>query len=247
MPRIPATGIRRLSPRPHRPDGPRPGRARTRRRPTVHEVPATLPARLYLLAYDLRKRRHAPNLRFPYMIRAAALTDLLLSGHITDESGKPRAVPEAGPVADPVLAELLTAIAEARPKSWQRWIHDDAKKTVHAVRDRLVANRWIKLEERRPFLIFRQTIVHVRDTRVVRRLAARVSAALSGPLSRVDERDAAMVVLAAEGHLATVLPRERRRTHKARITALRERTGPAAEAFRKVIQAANSAAVAGAG
>jgi len=203
----------------------------------VHEVPATLPARLYLLAYDLRKRRHAPNMYFPYLIRAAALTDLLLSGHITEESGKPRAVPGAPPVADPVLADLLTKIAESKPRSWQRWVYEDSRATVRAVRDRLEADRWIKLEVRRPLLVFRQTIVHVRDTRVVKRLAAQVSTALSAPLSRVDDRDAALVVLAAAGNLKTVLPRDRRRAHKARITALQERVGPAAPALRKVIQA----------
>ena len=107
------------------------------------------------------------------------------------------------------------------------------------------ANRWIKLEERRPFLIFRQTIVHVRDTRVVRRLAARVSAALSGPLSRVDERDAAMVVLAAGATSTTVLPRGRRRTHKARRRRAARAHRPGGGSLPQVIQAAQRRCAAG--
>lgn len=208
----------------------------------MHEVPETLPAQLYLLAYDLRKHRLVRRLQFPYLLRAAALTDLLLSGRITDESGKPQAVPHARPVHDPVLAHLLQQIAESRPRSWQHWIRKDAKATTKAVRDELEAGRWIKVELRRPFLIFSQTIIHVRDTRVVKRLAAKVSTALSAPLSRVGEHEAALVVLAAVADLKTVLPRERRRAHKARIAALQERGGPAGPALRKVIQQMQAAA-----
>ena len=172
----------------------------------MHELPAGLPAQLYLLAYDPRKGRLVQNTGFPYLIRAAALTELLLSGRIVEEDGKPRAVPDAPPVGDPVLAGLLERIAASKPRSWQRWVHQDTRATLKAVRDELEAKRWIKVEPRRPFLIFRRTLIHVRDPRVVTRLKAKVHTALSGPLARVDDRDAALVALAAAGdHLVAVV------------------------------------------
>lgn len=209
----------------------------------MHELPASLPAQLYLLAYDPRKRRLVQNMGFPYLIRAAALTDLLLSGRIAEEGGKPRAVPDAPPVDDPVLAGLLEKIAASKPKSWQRWVHQDTRATLKAVRDELEAKRWIKVELRRPFLVFRRTVIHVRDPRVVTRLNAKVRTALSVPLARVDDRDAALVALAAAGdHPA--LSRREKRTHKARIAALSERSGPVGTALRKILKQTNVAVVA---
>ncbi len=208
-------------------------------------VPETLPAQLYLLAYDQRKQRIAGGIYFRYLLRTAALTELLLSGRITDESGKPRIVEHARPIDDPVLAHVLEQISESRPRSWQYWIRNYGKATANAIRDELEAGRWIKVELQRPFLIFRRTVIHVRDPRVVKRLAAEVSTTLSAPLTRVEKREAALVSLAATAELKTVFSRERRRTHKTRIAALQERAGPAAPALRKVIQQAQAAAAAG--
>lgn len=210
-------------------------------------VPETLPARLFLLAYDPRKKRIAGGMYFPYLIRAAALTELLFTGRIADESGKPRVVEHARPVDDPVLAGVLRQIEESKPRSWQHWIRKDGKATVKAVRDELEAGRWIKVELQRPFLIFSRTLIHVRDPRVVKRLAAEVTTALTAPLSRVEDREAALVTLAAAADLGTVLPRKRRRAHKERIAALQERGGPAAPALRKVVQAMQAATASAAG
>ncbi|MEV5413689.1 GPP34 family phosphoprotein [Thermopolyspora sp. NPDC052614] len=207
-------------------------------------VPETLPAQLYLLAYDQDKHRLAGGMYFRYLLRAAALTELLFSGRIADESGKVRPVEHARPLDDPVLAQVLQQISESKPRSWQHWIRTHGKATAKAVRDELEAGRWIKVELQRPFLIFSRTVIHVRDPRVVKRLAAEVSAALSAPLTRVEDREAALVALAATAELKTVFPRKRRRTHKDRIAALQERGGPAAPALRKVIQQAQAAAAA---
>ncbi|MEU8192980.1 GPP34 family phosphoprotein [Microbispora amethystogenes] len=214
------------------------------------DVPGSLPARLYLLGYDARKERVVTNYRSPYLLRAAALTELLLDGRIADERGKVRVVSEE-PLGDPVLDDLLRRIAGSRPRSWRHWIDKDGRATVRAVRDELETRRWVRVELRRPFLlVFNRTTVRVRDTRVVKRLATQVSAALNGPVSRVGEREAALVVLAAAGELRTVLPRARRKAYKQRIAELGERGGPAAPALRKVIQqlhAASAAAMGGAG
>jgi hypothetical protein len=79
---------------------------------------------------------------------------------------------------------------------------------------------------------------------VVKRLAAQVAGALTGPMSRVGERDAALVALAAAGEVGTVLPRAKRRAYKQRIAQLAERGGPATPALRKVIQQLRAASAA---
>ncbi|MEU6414861.1 GPP34 family phosphoprotein [Microbispora sp. NPDC046933] len=204
------------------------------------EIPGSLPAQLYLLAYDPRKERVVTNYRFPYLLRAAALTDLLLAGRIADDGGKVRVVSEDR-LADPVLDGLLHQIAQSRPWPWRHWISKDGRATVRAVRDELETGRWVRVELRQPFLIFNRSHVRVRDTRVVKRLTTQVTAALNGPVSRVGDREAALVGLAAAGELGTILPRARRRAHKQRIALLAERGGPAAPALRKVIQQARAA------
>ncbi|RGA04113.1 GPP34 family phosphoprotein [Microbispora triticiradicis] len=213
-------------------------------------VPGSLPARLYLLGYDPRKERVVTNYRFPYLLRAAALTELLLEGRIADERGKVRVVSEQ-PLGDPVLDDLLHQIAGSRPKPWRHWIDKDGRATVRAVRDELETRRWVRVELRQPFLlVFNRTRVRVRDPRVVKRLTTQVATALNGPVSRVGEREAALVALAAAGELRTVLPRARRKAYKQRIAELGERGGPATPALRKVIQqlhAASAAAMSGGG
>ncbi|MEU6424805.1 GPP34 family phosphoprotein [Microbispora sp. NPDC046973] len=204
------------------------------------DVPGSLTAQLYLLAYDPRKERVVTNYRLPYLLRAAALTDLLLAGRIADDGGKVRVVSEAR-LADPVLDGLLRQIAGSGPRPWRHWIGKDGRATVRAVRDELETGRWVRVELRQPFLIFNRSHVRVRDTRVVKRLTTQVAAALTGPVSRVGDREAALVGLAAAGELGTVLPRARRRAHKQRIALLSERGGPAAPALRKVIQQVRAA------
>ncbi|WP_328708526.1 GOLPH3/VPS74 family protein [Microbispora hainanensis] len=203
------------------------------------DVPRSLTAQLYLLAYDPRKERVVTNFRFPYLLRAAALTDLLLTGRIADDGGKVRVVSEER-LADPVLDGLLHQIAQSGPRPWRHWIGKDTRATARAVRDELETKRWIRVELRQPFLVFNRSHVRVRDTRVVKRLATQVSAALTGPVSRVGDHEAALVGLAAAAELGTILPRARRRAYKQRIALLSERGGPATPALRKVIQQAHA-------
>ncbi|MEV4293822.1 GOLPH3/VPS74 family protein [Microbispora rosea] len=208
------------------------------------DVPRSLTAQLYLLAYDARKERVVTNYRFPYLLRAAALTDLLLTGRIADDGGKVRVVSEDR-LADPVLDGLLHQIAQSGPRPWRHWISKDGRATMRAVRDELETGRWVRVELRQPFLVFNRSYVRVRDTRVVKRLVSQVSTALTGPVSRVGDRQAALIGLAAAGELGTILPRARRRAHEQRIALLSERGGPAAPALRKVIQQARAVASGG--
>lgn len=207
------------------------------------EPPASLPAQLYLIAYDLRRGRMTSRLQLGYLMRAGALTELLLAGHIADATGGPRAVTAA--VSDPVLDVVLQQIAASRARTWKHWVGKGTRQAVRDVRDQLESGRWIRVERRRVLGLFPVAKVTVRDPRVVRRLASRVSDTLRGrvPISRVDRRDAALAALAAKGELKIILPRALRRTHKGRIAELSDLVAPVPGALHKALQEAYAAAV----
>jgi hypothetical protein len=209
------------------------------------DVPESLAGRLYLLAYDPQRRRMTAQSELGFLVRAGALTDLLLAGHLTDEDGKPAARTHT-PLADPLPDAVLRQISQSRPRPWRHWVDKGARQAVRDVRDQLAADGWIRLESRRVLGIFPVTRVTVRDTRVVKRLAGTVSATLRGgqPVSRLDPADAALVALAAAAELKVVLPRKRRRANKRRIDELSAHAGPVPRALHKAVQGARAAAAA---
>ncbi|WP_067480915.1 GOLPH3/VPS74 family protein [Actinomadura hibisca] len=202
------------------------------------DLPDSLPARMFLLSYDLTKKRLSGRGELGYLLRAAALTELYLDGRLVDERRRPR---PGTPGQDPygVLAE----ITESRPRSWQHWVRKGHRAMVTTVRAELVAGGWIREEQGRALGLFPVRRITVRDPRVVKTLWGGASSALHGrPVAHVNSYDAAAVALAAAAELKTVLPRGDRRRHKRRIAELTARTGPAAPAMRKVIQAQHAAA-----
>jgi hypothetical protein len=205
------------------------------------DVPESLAGRLYLLAYDLRRQRVTGRSELGYIMRAGALTDLLLAGHLTDEGGKPRTRTGA-PLTDPLLETVRGQIEGSRPRSWQHWVNRGARQASRSVRDQLAADGWIRLEPHRVLGLFPTTRVTVRDTRVVKRLAGTVSATLRAgrPPSRLDPADAVLVALAAVGELNVVLPRAKRRANKRRIDELSTYAGPVPRALQKAIKSARA-------
>ncbi|HEU5159406.1 MAG TPA: GPP34 family phosphoprotein [Streptosporangiaceae bacterium] len=205
------------------------------------DLPQSLPGRMYLLAYNPGRRRMTAGAQLGYVLRAAALADLLLAGAIADVSGKAGAQP-GQVVADPLVDVVLQQIASSRPRSWRSWVSKGAAPMKRDVREQLVTEGWIQVEPRRILGLFPVAEVTVTDTRVVDLLAGSVAAALRDPIDEVDPRDAALVALAAAGEIKTALPRARRREHKERIARLSEVIGPVAKALRKVVQAQQAAA-----
>jgi hypothetical protein len=206
-------------------------------------VPESLPARLYLLAYDSRRERLTARTELGYLMRAAALTDLRLRGNLADERGKVRVASAAGP-GDPVLDAVLREVAgDGRARSWTGWVRRGQRRIKAAVRDQLVAGGWIRVEPRRVLGIFPTTRVTMRDPLVIQRLSDVLGSALRGP--EADPRAAALVALAAAGELRTVLPRAKAREYKRRIAELSERAGPAVPALRKVIRQVRASASGG--
>jgi hypothetical protein len=193
-------------------------------------LPRSLPARLYLLAYDVEKERVTARTELGLVLRAAALADLYLDERLADDDGKAK-VADAKPTGDPVLDAMLQRIAEAKPRSWRRWVGTDERGIVREVRDQLEKGRWIKLEPRR---ILADRVI-LRERREVKRYATEVKAALR-PASDADPRTAAALVLAACGELPTVLNRRGRREHARRLEALSDPLWPIARALEKAVR-----------
>lgn len=220
------------------------------------EVPANLPERLYLLAYDPQRGRVTQQSSLHLLLQAAALTELLRRGLVREEGrtavARSRdAAASAG--LDPYSAHLLGRIQEKRPHSWNWWVaraHSVGRdQPARRVRDGLAQAGWIGLDQGRAAGVFPVTRVTLGDPGVRQELAASVTAALKSPLSRVDPADAALVALAAAGRLRTVLTPKQRREHRGRIEKLSPAAGPVpkalatALAWRMAGHAAESAAL----
>jgi len=195
-------------------------------------LPESLPARLYLLAYDTEKNRVTAQSRLGLVLRAAALADLYLAGRVTDENGKVRATGGRRPTGDPLLDEVLQQLSEHRPRSWQGWIAH-GQPAVRTVRTQLEASRCIRVEHRRIL----PDRVELLDRSAVQRYVGELRAELRRPASRAEPRTAAVLALAARGEIATVISRNERREHRQSLDELAVYTGPIADALRKAWRA----------
>jgi Golgi phosphoprotein 3 (GPP34) len=195
-------------------------------------LPESLPARLYLLAYDTEKNRVTAQNQLGLVLRAAALADLYLTGRVADENGKVRATGDRPPTGDPLLDEVLKQLAEHRPRSWQGWI-TRGQPTVQAVRAELEDGLYIQVERRR-ILPGR---VELRDRYAVQQYADEVRAELHGSAARTDPRKAVVLALAARGEMGNVISRSERREYRQHLDELAAFTGPIADALRKAWRA----------
>jgi len=201
---------------------------------------------MFLLAFDPQRGKLTARGELAHMVRAAALADLVLNGHLTDEGGKPAAGGYPGQL-DPVLMQVWEQISQASPKSWRRWIGKDRRRTYLSVRDQLAEARVLKLERRRIAGLIPYTRVVLRETGTARRLNERVGRAVRGsePAYRVDPETAALAALASAAQLRVALSGKDRRRFKDRIRRLGERIEPISTALRKTISAQRAAAASG--
>ncbi|MFG1923437.1 GPP34 family phosphoprotein [Cryptosporangium sp. NPDC048952] len=213
-----------------------------------------LPARLYVLAYDPKKQRLRTAWHMGAVLRAAALAELQFAGHIADENGRVVVTAHRHPshrdpvLSDPLLSTVLAEIsASAKPRKWQHWIGRKHSATIKLVREQLATDHTIKAERRRALGLFPYWAVTLRDTRARSKFAESARRALHGgePIERLDRRDAAVVALAANGELKTVVSGADRRKYKQRLKAIGEHVGPVAKGLKSVVQSAQAAAAAG--
>jgi hypothetical protein len=209
-------------------------------------VPHTLPARLYLTAYDTERKKMTRTSRLHHLVRAAALEELLLRGLVADRDGKV-VVTGSGTTGDPVLDGVLELVrASDRQRPWKHWVRKHATRTRDAQRDQLAAERLVRVERRRILGVVPHTVVTARDSRAPRAMQRVANSALTGvtPTTQLDQRDVALAAIAAIGELDTVCKGSVRRENRARIKELIALSGPAVPALHKVLQEDASASAA---
>lgn len=197
----------------------------------------TLPAQAYLLACDTGRDRLPDRERVALLVRAAALTDLVLRGLVTDGDGRP-VVAGPGGTGHLVLDDLLADLAADPHRKWRAWVRRDARGTLQSLEAQLDAAGVLTMRTSRVLGLFPRRRPVVRDQAAVTQLHDLVAAALRDgePASRVDPGVAALTSLAAAAELTTVFPRRERRRHRARIEELEDRAGAAVPALRKVVR-----------
>ncbi|MFF3612173.1 GPP34 family phosphoprotein [Streptomyces sp. NPDC002580] len=207
--------------------------------------PLSLPARLYLLAWDTTKPRITGSTHLHHLVRAGALTELAQRGLLLDDDGIVTPVDADSRTGDLVLDGLLELVAESMPRRWKPWVTLRARITLDAVRAQLAAEGYLRAEKKRVLGLFPSVEYELDRVPAVDALRARVRQVMEGPVpvSEVSERDAALVALATAAELRTVASSKERRLHAARIDELAERGGTAAPALRKVIQEVRTAVV----
>ncbi|HVW43273.1 MAG TPA: GPP34 family phosphoprotein [Amycolatopsis sp.] len=208
--------------------------------------PETLPARMFLLAFDPQRHRLTARGELGYLLRAAALADLVLNGHLTDAGGKAAAGAYPGEL-DPVLFAVWEQVSQVPPRSWRRWVSKDRRRILTAVRDQLVDARVLRLEQTRFLGLFPCTRLVLREPYRARRLGEQVGRAVRGgePAARVEQHIAALAALASAGQLRVALGGRDRRRFKARIAELGAPVEPIATALRRAIATQRAAAASG--
>ena len=210
------------------------------------DVPTTLPARVYLAAYDARRTRLTKTSRLGHLVRTAALEELLIRGMIADADGRV-AVTSRETTGDPVLDGVLQMLREAsKQRPWKHWVSRQSGRTRTAIRDQLAAERVIRVERHRVLGVFPRSVVTLRDARPAKTLQASAARVLTGktPTTQLDPRDVALAAIAAIGELDTVCRGSVRRENRARIKELVALSGPAVPALKKVLSEETAAAAA---
>ncbi|MGX4688574.1 GOLPH3/VPS74 family protein [Streptomyces sp. JNUCC 63] len=205
----------------------------------------SLPARLYLLAWDTGRLKLTGAGELHHLVRAGALTELAQRGLLVDDDGITTPVDLDARTGDPVLDGLLDLVRESRPRRWKTWVTLRARLTLVAVREQLAAEGYLRAERRRVLGVF-PSVDHVLErVAVVDALREEARRVLEGslPAARISERDAAVVALAAAAGLRTLVSATDRRRHRQRIEELTERSGAAAPALRRVVREVRTAVV----
>ncbi|MFE7132450.1 GPP34 family phosphoprotein [Streptomyces sp. NPDC057638] len=192
----------------------------------------SLPARLYLLAWDTDKMKASGTSHLNYLVRAGALTELAQRGLLVDEDGVARSA-AATRTGDPVLDGLLDLVQESKGRKWKSWVTHKSSQTLDALREQLAADGQLTTSSG----MFSRTKYELARPEVVKALKAEARETLTGtgPVDDIAEADAAVVALAAGAELKTLVTRKERKEYKDRIEALTDRSGSTAPALKRVI------------
>jgi hypothetical protein len=215
----------------------------------------SLPARLYLLTYDEGKDCLRRQSNLGLTLRAAALTELYLTGQISDADGRPRATAptaaarreragrdrtgrdRAGRPGEELLAALLEEIATSRPRRWKTWVRRGARRCPGQVRAELAARGALRIDRSTVLGVIPLTRVEARDRRAVKALVTQTRRTLRGTsMSPPRPREAATVALAAAGGFRSVATRRELRAYRSIVNELTAAAGPAVPALVRAIR-----------
>ncbi|MGW7263970.1 GOLPH3/VPS74 family protein [Streptomyces sp. NPDC054842] len=205
----------------------------------------SLPARLYLLAWDTTKLKVSGATHLHHLVRAGALTELAQRGLLADVDGIATPADADGRTGDLVLDGLLELVEESRPRKWKTWVTLRARVTLDALRAQLAADGYLVARKKRVLGIFPSVEYELARVPVVSALREEARQVLQGPgpVAEVSDRDAALVALAAAAELRPFVSARDRKQYRARIEELTERSGAAAPALKKVIQEVRTAMI----
>jgi hypothetical protein len=208
------------------------------------ELPQTLHAQLFLLAYDRCRGRldGDDRWRFGLALRTAMLTDLYLTGHLTDDNDRPRSVD--GPLPrNPLLRAVLDDISDDEPQDWMHAVARDQRHVPGIVRSELEADGWLSVQRRRLLGIIPTARLRLSDEDVVASLAARVVATLRDAIAGrpAEERSLAVGLIGALGQLPTVFSFDEASRHSSELEGLVNRAVPPIVGMRRVIDAVHNA------
>jgi hypothetical protein len=166
-----------------------------------------LHSQLYLVSYDMARQRfvsRGPLMEFS--LRAALLTDLYLSGHLSDSNGRAMQT-TAHPPDDPLLRWAFQAVGP-RGEGWTVAIAR-SNHAVRMVRDQLSTDGWLSRRHRRPFGVLPRLGEQPSDRGAVAALTGRArEAVLHAVAGRPCEpRPLATGLLAVHAQVDTVLSR----------------------------------------
>jgi hypothetical protein len=199
-------------------------------------VPETLAAELLLLAHDIRgKCRIAPT-AMDCGVVGGLLSELALTGRVTaDGADGSVLVAAGGPTGDPILDELLDAIA-AEPRTPLVWVTRlRGTGLTERLLTRMVDSGQVEIDHHRNYGLFAETWYPVRDIVSLWEAHQRVVDAATASVAP-DHRTLALGSLAAAAGLAKVLLATSG-DWKVLGTRIRERTAGdwAAEAVRRAV------------
>ncbi|MEU9171034.1 GPP34 family phosphoprotein [Streptomyces sp. NPDC048420] len=208
--------------------------------------PLSLPAHLYLLAWDISKAEVVGADEVPRLVRAGALVELARLGLLVDEDGIATPADLDAYPGDPVLDGLLELVHESRPHRWRAWVTLRNRFTLDAVREQLAAGGYLRPRKKRALGLFPTVDYDLERPAAVEALQEEARQVLRGPMPVVElsERDAALIALAAAAGLRTLWTREEAARYEKRVEELVERGDTAAPALRKVVDGVRAAVAA---
>lgn len=203
----------------------------------------SLPARLYLLAWDTSKSEVTGSAQVPQLVRAGALTELAQRGLLLDDDGIATPVDMDAETGDPVLDGLLELVRESRPHRWRSWVTLHSRFTLDAVREQLTAGGYLRARKKRALGLFPTVDHDLARPAAVEALQEEAREILRGQTTAdLSARDAALGALAAAGDLRTLLPRKDR--PDVHVEELIDRSGPVAPVLRKLVHEVRGAVTA---